>query len=211
MADVDRLLREFKDEHARSGAGDPQRYLDLVGGRDRVTLETLIEAYLASAPRRAWNEAEFEASGAAPLVQGIEQSLAGAAGTWPALLPRLRARAQLARADLTARLAEALGVGDRQEKVHRYYHQMEVGRLPAEGVSQRVLDALGEILGESGDALRRAGAGMAGPGRETEQVAFARTAPAADFDEAALAGARERREPDADEWDDVDDLFRSGA
>ena len=211
MADVDRLLREFKDEHERSGAGDPQRYLESVSGRDRLTLETLIEQYLAAAPRRAWNEEQFEASGAAPLVEGIEQSLAGSAGTWPALLPRLRARAQLARADLTARLAESLGVGDRKEKVHRYYHQMEVGTLPAEGVSQRVLDALGTILGESGDALRRAGAGMARPGPLSEHATFARTAPAADFDAAAPAAARERREPDADEWDEVDELFRAGA
>jgi hypothetical protein len=208
MADVDRLLREFKDEHERSGTGDPQRYLESVSGRDRLTLETLIEAYLTSAPRRTWNEEEFEASGTAPLVQGIEQSLAGSAGTWPALLPRLRARAQLARADLTARLAESLGVGDRQEKVHRYYHQMEVGTLPASGVSQRVLDALGRILGESGDALRQAGTETAGGGPASEQVAFARTAPAADFDVEAPA-VHERREPDGDSWDEVDDLFRA--
>src|SRR4051812_19113156 len=105
MADVDQLFGEFKDEHERSGAGDPQRYLELVSGRERVSLETLIESYLAAAPRRAWDEAEFETSGAAARIQGIEHSLAGSAGTWPALLPRLRARAQLARTDLTARLA----------------------------------------------------------------------------------------------------------
>jgi hypothetical protein len=210
MAEVDRLLREFKDEHERSGAGDPQPYLESVSGRDRVTLETLIETYLASAPRRAWNEAEFEAAGTAPLVEGIEQSLAGSAGTWPALLPRLRARAELARADLTARLAESLGVGDRKEKVHSYYHQMEVGTLPAEGVSQRVLDALGRIVGESGDALRRAGTGMAGPGPEAEGRAFARTARAAEFDAGAPAAGGAPREPDADDWDEVDQLFRAG-
>ena len=87
MADVDRILREFKDEHERSGAGDPQRYLESVSGRDRVTLETLIDAYLASIPRRAWNEDEFARARTAPLVHGIEQSLAGSSGTWPALLP----------------------------------------------------------------------------------------------------------------------------
>ena len=211
MADVDRLLREFKDEHERSGAGDPQRYLESVTGRDRVTLETLIEAYLASAPRRRWDDAEFEAAGTAPLVQGIEQSLVGSAGTWPTLLPRLRTRAQLARTDLTARLAEALGVGDRHEKVHRYDHQMEVGTLPAEGVSQRVLDALGKLLGESGDALRRAGAGITGPvSAASDEVAFARTAPAADFDAPPATAARDRVGQGADEWDEVDELFRAG-
>jgi hypothetical protein len=183
----------------------------LVSGRDRVTLETLIEAYLTSAPRRGWDEAEFEAAGTAPLVQGIEQSLAGSAGTWPALLPRLRARAQIARTDLTARLAEALGVGNRQEKVHRYYHQMEVGTLPADGVSQRVLDALGKLLGESGDALRQAGAGITGPvSAASDEVAFARTAPAADFDTPAGTPERDRAGQGADEWDEVDELFRAG-
>ena len=123
--------------------------------------------------------------------------------------PVYGARAHLAREDLTARLAQSLGVGDRTEKVHSYYHQMEVGSLPAEGVSQRVLDALGEIVGEKRAALRRAGTAPAGRGPTSEQVAFARTAQA-DFEAAAPAAAPEPGVTKADHWDEVDELFRAG-
>ena len=159
-----------------------------------------------------WDEAEFDASVGLAAVQGIEQSLAGAAGTWPALLPRLRARAKLARDELTSRLAAALGVADRKrKKVHRYYHQMEVGTLPAEGVSQRVLDALGQILGESGQALRRAGEGTIAPAAPASSTAYARTTFASDADAEAAGPALRNVEAEPDRFrDEVDELFRAG-
>ena len=61
------------------------------------------------------------------------------------------------RAELVSRLAAELGAGDREAKVAGYYHAMEQGTLPAAGVSDRVLEALGRIVGESAAALRAAG------------------------------------------------------
>ena len=49
------------------------------------------------------------------------------------MLPRLRDRAGLKRSTLVERLAAALGVSDRQDKVAGYYHEMEQGLLPAAG------------------------------------------------------------------------------
>ena len=54
-------------------------------------------------------------------------------------------RARIKRADIVAELAARLW-GRKQEKVASYYHEMEQGRLPASGVSDTVLEALGKIV-----------------------------------------------------------------
>jgi len=160
------------------------------------------------APRRAWDAEAFAASGAAPFVHSVARSLEGSAGLWPTLLPRLRNRARVARGDLVGELADRLGVGGRRDKVERYYHQMEQGLLPSEGVSDSVLEALGAVLGESREALRRAGQGLgprAAGAPASPGAAFARTAsvPPDEGSEAAAPSSES-------EWDEVDRLFRGG-
>src|SRR5215212_1200081 len=110
MADVDDLLRQFIDRYEAGEPLPPSAVLGQVQGTDRRELETLLDAYLERAPRRPFRAEAFAASPARPLVDDLAQSLEGVAGTWPVLLPRLRARARLRRADLVARLAAALGV-----------------------------------------------------------------------------------------------------
>ena len=140
----------------------------------------------------------------------VRRLLTGEAGLWPSLLPWLRDRAKVRRGELVKRLAEALGVGDREPKVAAYYHQMEQGQLPSAGVSNRVLEALGRIVGASTEALRRAGEPLGeGPEAGGREAVFARTARVeqayeADQAPAAAAPAREA------EWDEVDELFRGG-
>ena len=56
-----------------------------------------------------------------------------------------------------AQLAARLGAEGQSEKVGAYYHQMEQGLLPASGVSDSVLEALGRIVGDRAEALRKAG------------------------------------------------------
>jgi hypothetical protein len=176
MADVEKLLHEFIEEDRERGPADPRAYLTQLEGTDRAELETLIDGYLARAPRRPFDRNDFASSPARAVAQELGRALGGASGTWPALLPRLRHRAQLRRADVVRRLAEELGAGDAQrDKVARYYHGMEQGTLPAAGVSDRVLDALGRIVGVSAQRLRDAGraAGGVSPG-EAGATAFAR-------------------------------------
>jgi hypothetical protein len=126
-------------------------------------------------------------------------------------LPRLRDRAGLKRAELVERLAASLGVSNRAEKVARYYHEMEQGLLPAKGVSERVLQALSQITGETVDALRDAGRAIGGAapgaGPAAAPAAFARHG----YPEAAAAppGAPSPAGR-AEEWDEVDELFRGG-
>jgi hypothetical protein len=68
-----------------------------------------------------------------------------------------------------------------------------------------VLDALGRIVGSTAEALRKAGQLPApGPPRTDEGAVFAR----ATYGE--RAEAETGRERPAEEWDEVDRLFRGG-
>ena len=157
MSDIDRLLADYIAEHRAGGEADPGEYLSRASSAQRAELAALIDAYLARAPRQPFDQARFGGSTAERTVDELERAIGGQAGLWPALLPRLRDRAGLKRSALVDRLAAALGVEDRREKVAVYYHEMEQGLLPAAGVSDRVLDALGRIVGETAQALRDAG------------------------------------------------------
>ncbi len=207
MTEVDELFSAFVAAERAGEEPDPRSYLGRVSGTAaRAELGALIEAHLERAPRRAFDAERYRGSRA----EAVMSSLTGPAGAWPELLPRLRDEAQLPRETVVTRLAAVLGVSDREARVHRYYHEMEHGRLRSAGVSQRVLEALGQILGTSADALRRAGEGLGEVTGATGPVdappAFARAAPAP---AGSPAPARES-DTDGDEWDDIDELFRGG-
>jgi hypothetical protein len=209
MADVERLLSAYIAEHRAGGDADPRRYLEQAEGLDRAELEALIDAYLQRAPGREWDPEAFQGSSAQVLADRLARTVAGQAGMWPVLLPRLRERAQVMRADIATRLAEALGVAGKAEKVEAYYHEMEQGLLRAEGVDRKVTDRLAEILGTSAELLRRSGQApgeAAAPGEPG--AVFARRARGEPAEGAAAAP--ERIEAADAEWDEVDRLFRGG-
>jgi hypothetical protein len=202
---VDRLFTEYKEAHRGRGSVDPLPYLERVSGVERELLAGLIDAYLAEAPRRPFSAEALRQSRAAGVAEDVQRSLAGAGGLWPALLPRLRSRARMRRAELVSELAARLGAQGQQEKVGLYYHQMEQGLLPEAGVSDTVLEALGRVVGYGGAALRKAGQMPApGPPRTDEGAVFARET----YGEPAEPSPA--REPRAEEWDEVDRLFRGG-
>jgi hypothetical protein len=214
MAEVERLFAEFVEAHLGGSDPDPWEYAGRLEGTDREELEELIDAYYVDAPPRPWDAEAFRGSDAERLVDAIERSFRGRAGLWPAVLPRLRDKARLRRSELVARLADALGVTDREQKVAAYYHQMEQGLLPSTGVSSRVLDRLGEILGVTADSLRETGRVLRTEVGEAGDAVFARTArPSPDWQlehaEAAPPPAAVSSEREAD-WDEVDELFRGG-
>jgi hypothetical protein len=206
MSDVDRILAEYKQAHRSGGEADPRPFLARVSGVDREQLAALIDAYLARAPRRPFDAADYRDSPAVAAADAAERTLAGAAGLWPVLLPRLRTEARIKRADLVAELAARLGAQSRREKVALYYHEMEQGRLPAAGVSDTVLEALGRIVGYGREALRRAGEMPApgGPAPEAGAV-YTRTTRMTE-----PPGEPGEEAPEPEEWDEVDRLFRAG-
>jgi hypothetical protein len=202
MDELNTLFEEYKQAF-RAGEGDPRPFVARAAPADRAMLEALIDAFLEEAPRR--EHPEGARSGPAEAVTDeVQRTLAGASGLWPALLPRLRGRARLRRAEVVSQLAARLGAQGQQEKVGLYYHQMEQGLLPESGVSDTVLDALGRIVGYTAEALRKAGQLPApGPQRTDEGAAFARATYGEPAEPAAAA-------PRAEAWDEIDRLFRGG-
>jgi hypothetical protein len=207
MTDVEQLLSEYKEAHRSGGDADPRPILERAPrGVERELLAGLIDAFLSRAERRPVGAAPPVAAEA--VVDEVHRSLAGAAGLWPALLPRLRGRARLRRAELVSELAARLGAQSRQDKVGLYYHQMEQGLLPAAGVSDTVLEALGRVVGVAADSLRKAGSMPSpGPPRMDDAAVFARTADAPPADPGAAETSGPPL-PSAGEWDEVDRLFR---
>jgi hypothetical protein len=210
MNSVETLLDEYISEHGRGGEADPVSYLSRAAPEDRRELALLIDAFLTRAPRTPLSQRPSADPRAEATIDALTRSIGGAAGLWPALLPRLRNRAGLKRRDLVERLAGSLGVGDRVPKVERYYHEMELGLLPAGGVSDKVLEALGKLLGVTAAELRDAGATIgAGLGSgATQAEAFARTASITDQ---APATPPDSTSGSHEQWDEVDELFRGDA
>lgn len=208
MSDVERLFSQYTAEHRAGGNADPSEYLACASPAERGELSALIDAYLVRTSRQPFDEAGFRGSSAERTVDELERAIVGQAGLWPALLPRLRDRAGLRRSELVERLANALGFGDRRDKVAGYYHEMEQGLLPARGVSDRVLDALGQIVDETAQMLREAGQSLRAappPVPPAAPAAFARRA----YADAEGSGERiAAQEIPAGEWDEVDELFR---
>jgi len=181
MSDVDRLFEQYRAQHRSGGDVDPRPFLEQLEGIDRDELAELVGAYLRRAPGRSWNDAAFAGSRAERLTERIaaDWDEAEAPVAWHELLPQLRAKVRIKRADVVDRLAAAIGAPEKAAKVAGYYHQMEVGKLPSEGVSDRVLQALAGIFGESAESLRAAGSVTTAGGGDEQvgpRIAFARTA-----------------------------------
>ena len=217
MADVDSLFRDYVAEHKAGGEADPRRYLRQLEGTNRAELAALIDGYLVRSPGQRWDPEKFSGSAAEQWAEAMARSLAGSAGTWPVLLPRLRERAKIRRAELVERLAAALGVGGQEEKVASYYHQMEQGQLPSKGVSSKVLEALAAIVGSSAEALRSAGEQVGEGGAPPAETVFARTAmPRPEYSERMASPGAEppapapQRASEPGQPDEVDRLFAGG-
>ncbi len=211
MTDVDTLLRRYIERYRSGGEVDPSDLLAQASGGDRARLAALIEGYLeAEAPAQGWNPDAFEGSLAERAVARLAEEWSGASGQLPSLLVSLREKAKIKRGDLVARLADALGVSAKREKVALYYHRLEHGLLPAQGVSTAVFEALAGVLGTSAEELRRAGESVRpAAGRASAEAIYARTAePSEEY-----AAADELRAPSAaprsegEEPDEVDRLF----
>ena len=207
MPTVDELFDRYRAAYRAGEQADPRSFLAQLPEADRPELEALIVGFLVTAEGRPFDADRFARNRESPLRAGVRAAIeAEAAETWATLLPHARDEAKVTRANLVARLAAALGVSAKQDKVAAYYHQMETGRLPARGVSDRVLDALASIVGVSAARLRAAGERLAPPAAPGAPV-FARSR-AAPAPAAAAAPAQASPPPEPDE---VDRLFTGGA
>ena len=212
MTTVDDRYEQFLAylEAGSTGSGiDPFEGLD---DSERAELATRLEAFadqwLNSSPDP---ESIERAKASDPRLERLRRSIEGDSGVWPSMLPRLREREGLGRDELAHRLAEDLGSAD-AEKVRRYYHRMEWGRLPAPGVSGTVLDSLGRILDVDPEELRTSGVQPARGSSSTQR----RNNPAKTF--ARFIGGNVTPGPASaaddtpaeSDWDDTDRLFIGG-
>ena len=208
--DPDRILGEFVDAWNAGRRPDVDEYLARAGDADREQLAADLVAFLAFAPTPEYDDAALAAIRSEPVVAGVAGAARERGGLWPALLPRLRARASLSTGQLAAALVRTLGLpADREAKTRGYLERLEAGGLDPRGLSGRLLDGLAPLLGVPRAELEGAGAFGAAPAPAT--LFRAASAPArqmrADLDVIAdaLAG------PAGTDWDEVDELFRGGA
>lgn len=211
MDRVDQRYKQFCERFEQDASTDPATFMDDLEPVERSELAALIEHFLAAAPPRPWDSERFAGSPAEGAVGRAMSELgldpggvdAEPVDPWSAFLPGLRNKAEIKRETLVERLAGALGLPGSVERVRFYYHHMERGTLPAEGVSPRVLDKLGEILGVSPDRLRRSGAAQDPPPESEVAHVFARRVTGA-VEHGALQA---RLTPDLSGDETVDRLF----
>ena len=215
MADLERLIEQFKADYEAGRPTDVLAFLDQVPAEKRQELAEMLDLYLMDAPRRRWDPAAFEGSPAQAAVERVHESIEGVSGSWPELLPQLRNHARIKRSDLVKRLAAALGfeAEPQVEKIGAYYHQMEHGTLPSTGVSARVIEALAAIVDSTAETIRAAGAHR---GEEiVADAAFARTTfPDAEFLEQRTAEdldiSMDAAPAESPKRDEIDALFLDG-
>lgn len=214
MTDLDKLLRQYIERFEAGGDVDPNDLLSQARAGEREQLRELIAGYLEhAAPGQDWDARAFEGSLSQAAVEQVKAEWQAAEGELPTQLVKLRNDRQITRADLVTRLAESLGASGARERVASYYHRLERGMLPAEGVSSRVWEALAKLLDTSADALRRAGAEMRPPPTPGAASAYARTAAPPPPEYATAQSSEEPTVSDTEhteEPDEVDRLFTGG-
>ena len=115
------------------------------------------------------------------MAEAVQRSLAGSAGLWPAMLPRLRAQARMKRADLVRELAARLGAESKQDKVAALLPPDGAGAAAGRrGVGHGARGAgTDRGRGERSRCERRVAMPAPGPPRMDDAAVFARTAQAA--------------------------------
>lgn len=175
---IDQVMSQFAAAW-EEGQIDPTPYLEMVSEFDRPDLEERIDLFLMAAPPRKWDPDGFERSPAEAITSRVFEASRCPSGSWPEVLPALMAENRLKREEVATELAVELGAEtpEEVEQVGQYLHRMTWGTLDSNGVSDRVLDALGTILRTSGQALRQAGRSLGRkiPGGGDEGVVYART------------------------------------
>jgi len=199
MSQSARILSEFIAAWNAGERPHVSAYLERISPAEREELADQIETFLMLAPEPGYDEETWAAMLADPAAGGIAATSLSAE-PWPSLLPRLRARAGLSLAEV----AERLGISrEKTPKAIRLLDQMEAGGLDPSRPSRSLLERLGEILGVPSDTLDWRGGGAP----PAPALYRAPTAPPAEQRlDLLTAGLL----TDADEWDEVDELFLGG-
>ena len=135
-SDAELLFEEFAASFARGEAPDVRDFLERAGA-ERDELATLVDGYLAAVPAPAPSD-ETRAV--------FAELLPTEASTPPMLAARVRLG--MPRSKVVEFLVRMLGARQEQEeKVARYYHELETGLLDPERVSPMVWHHLAKLYG----------------------------------------------------------------
>ncbi len=211
MSQVDKIVEQYA---AALQAGEHFDYEPLAAGLDDFDLREL-EARIGMLDRQLSDHSDGVDRND-PRVERLRRSASGLSGVWPSMLPRLRERKNLDRAELAKQLAEGLGQPEAADKVEEYYHQLEWGNLPANKVDRSVVKVLSEILEEDEQELWEAG--TTGVNQWSKKVRRSKSGPLPKRAFARLVGDNKPLTVDDSQfdppaksnWDDTDRLFLGG-
>jgi hypothetical protein len=209
MDKVDRLLNEFVEAWNAGRRPEVDDFVERAPEGERDELAGLIGAFLEIAPTPAYSPEQLDALRADPTVQAIARVAEDEPGPTP--LPRLRERAKLKRDQVVEALARTLGFPEKMAKISRYYHQLEIGTITPGQVSQRVVDALADILGVTPNDVEQAGAFFHLSPEPAAEMFLRRDEYGNEILTAErLEAAAERAPVPEESWDEVDRLFLGG-
>jgi hypothetical protein len=207
MSQIDRLLNEFVEAWNAGERPEVDDFVDRAPEAERNELAGLIGAFLEIAPTPPYSPEQLDALRADPVVQVIARVAEGE----PSPLPRLRERAKLKRDQVVEALARILGFPDKQKKIARYYHQLEIGAITSGQVSQRVVDALADILRVTPGDVERAGAFFHLSPEPAAEMFLRRDEYGNEFlTDENLEVAATRSVVPGEDWDEIDRLFLGG-
>ncbi len=210
MTSLDEILSDFIDAWIAGERPDLDDHLERVPEAEREELAGLIRAFMVDAPVPAYSTETLREIQSEPAVQRTIELIEARSGLWAELLPRLRTRVRLTREEVVSRLANALGQGPKEARVHAYYHRMESGTIEPAGVSRRVLDALAGIFGVTTGDLEAAGDFGSAPEPDAGAVFARPLEPGVTYDVRSERLEHRSLDKTPAEWDEVDRLFLGG-
>jgi transcriptional regulator with XRE-family HTH domain len=213
MSTTEQVLSEFIDAWNAGRRPRVREYLGRVPpGPPRDELASRLGLWLEVAPTPAHGDGTRAAIRAEPIVQQTLGAVGEAAGLWPAVVPRLRARAGVSVRQLADAVVERFGLAAGSEaRAAAYLERLERGELEPSRVSHRVLEALAVRLGVGPGFLEGLGAGGGGRPAAAGGTLF-RSPSGAD---AMIVGdietlSRAAMEPAPPPMDELDRLFLGG-
>ena len=214
----DIVTRAFDEYVAsfRGGHGDPAPFLDRFEGRQRKSLALMIEAFVETGPRSNPDPADprFE-----KIFDRVLAQVDAPSGGLAEFLAKARQKARKTQAAVVSALARSLGATPREEdKIDRYYHQLEWGSLPASGLSDSLYEMLGKILEVEPRSLKDAAASPGSRYGAASGPVFARSFEQIELkDDGSVAPgsagsefAEQAAEESSDRPDRIDELFTGG-
>jgi hypothetical protein len=212
---TDAVTRAFDEFTAafRAGRGDPKPFLSRFEGSERRELDLLIEAFIATGPVSDPDPADPRV---AAITGQVLAELEAPAGGLASMLAGLRQRAKLTQEAVVRAIAESLGASPAEtEKIDAYYHRLEWGSLPPDGLSRDLFGILAGVLRVKPGQLEKAasvgGAPAGSPGlifaRADEEVELSDDASVARREISPLSESGEERGSGPDR---IDELFTGG-